>query len=108
MANECHARLGDRACNVPRNNKRHMRTPEEHADGDGTWDDDAPGAERHPVTREVAHYREVVARLRAHLALGYRDDNGECIACAAEGFPAIPYPCSTLVDAGITEVRDGR
>lgn len=100
--NGCDARLGDRWCSVPRSNFRHMELPERHADGEGEWDDDAPGATLHPVTAEVQHYRKVVAQLRAHLVLGSHDDSGECIACAAEGFPGIPYPCRILTDAGVT------
>lgn len=99
--NRCRAQLGERACNVPRSNKRHMRVPEEHADADGAWDDDAPGAIPHPVSREVEHYRRVVADLQAHLIFGCRDDDGQCPACAMQDHPGIPYPCATMTKAGV-------
>jgi hypothetical protein len=98
--NQCQAMLGDLPCHVPRSNKRHMRVPEEHSNGSTQWDDDAPGAAPHPVSREVEHYRKVVSTLRTHLAFPGSKEDGDCAACDIEGFP-VPYPCSALTQAGV-------
>lgn len=101
--NRCMASLGDVPCLVPRSNRRHMRVPEEHSNRGIQWDDDAPGAVPHPVSAEVAHYRRVVASLRTHVVFAGATADGWCAGCDAEGAAGVPYPCATLVDAGIRE-----
>lgn len=103
--NHCRAMLGDLPCLVPRSNKRHMRVPEEHSNGGTQWDDDAPGAVPHPVSREVEHYRRVVASLRTHVVFTGQTDDGWCAGCDAEGAVGVPYPCATLMNAGVPASR---
>lgn len=80
----CEARLGDRRCNRPRQNKSHWENELEwHADGEGSWDDDAPGAVPHHKTAEV----EALQRMaRRHLSW-FREAQAEIAVLKARSDP---------------------
>lgn len=78
----CTARLGDRRCARPRQNKSHWEQELEwHSDGEGSWDDDAPGAEPHPKSKEIASLHKII---RDH-ARWHREARDELAALRAVG-----------------------